>query len=65
MRVSCPMDDYDTDEREEDFGIMKKGAVAKHKTCYSLFFHPDLALVSQSTGHYHPEIMISVHTLAP
>ena len=24
MRVSCPRNDYDTDEREEDFGIMKK-----------------------------------------
>ena len=24
MRVSCPRNDYDTDEREEDFSIMKK-----------------------------------------
>ena len=24
MSVSCPRNDYDTDEREEDFGIMKK-----------------------------------------
>ena len=24
MRVSCPRNDYDTNEREEDFGIMKK-----------------------------------------
>ena len=43
----------------------QSGAVAKHKTCYSLFFHPDLVLASQSTGHYHPEIMISAQTLAP
>ena len=24
MRVSCPRNDYDTDEREEDFSIMQK-----------------------------------------
>ena len=24
MRVSCPRNDYDTDEREEDFSILKK-----------------------------------------